>query len=108
MGVKHQPRQLLSQVRDLNLEEMPDAETCCGFGGSFCVKFPRISERIVTDKTLSIQASGADTLLGGDLGCLLNMAGHLKRTGSKVRVYHAAEVLADMTSNVPGLGDSKD
>ncbi len=108
MGVKSQPRQLLSQVRDLTLEEMPDAETCCGFGGTFCVKFPRISERMVTDKTLNVSTSGAQTLLGGDLGCLLNMAGHLKRNGSKVRVYHAAEVLADMTTDVPGLGDSKD
>jgi len=108
LGIKSQPRALLGEVRDLNLEEMPDAETCCGFGGSFCVKFPRISERMVADKARAIQTSGADTLLGGDLGCLLNMAGFLKRAGSAVKVYHAAEVLADMTTDTPGLGDPKD
>ncbi len=108
LGIKSQPRALLAQVRDLGLEEMQDAEICCGFGGSFCIKFPRISERMVADKSRDVQASGADTLLGGDLGCLLNMAGYLKRAGSGVRVYHAAEVLADMTAGIPGIGDPED
>jgi len=108
LGIKSQPRALLAEVRDLRLQEMTDTETCCGFGGSFCVKFPRISERMVADKTRAVQASGAETLLGGDLGCLLNMAGYLKRSGSHIRVYHAAEVLADMTAGVPGLGDPED
>ncbi len=108
LGIRSQPRALLAEVRDLRLEEMSDTETCCGFGGSCCVKFPRISERMVADKTRTVQASGADTLLGGDLGCLLNMAGYLKRSGSRLKVYHAAEVLADMTAGVPGLGDPED
>jgi len=108
LGVQAQPRMLLSQVRDLTIEEMSDAQTCCGFGGSFCVKFPRISERMVANKARAVLASGADTLLGGDLGCLLNLAGHLKRAGSDIRVYHAAEVLADRITGVPGLGDPQD
>ncbi|MCB1906104.1 MAG: (Fe-S)-binding protein [Rhodocyclaceae bacterium] len=97
LGVKRQPRELLSKVDGLELTEMEDAEVCCGFGGSFCVKYPKISEKMVDDKLRSIGASGADTLLGGDLGCLMNMAGRLKRIGSKVRVWHTAEVLAGRT-----------
>lgn len=97
LGVKRQPRQLLAGVEGLELAEMDDAEVCCGFGGSFCVKYPAISEKMVDDKLASIERSGADTLLGGDLGCLMNMAGRLKRMGSQVRVWHTAEVLAGRT-----------
>ena len=97
LGVKRQPRELLSQVEGLEIAEMDDAEVCCGFGGSFCVKYPKISEKMVDDKLKSIAASGADTLLGGDLGCLMNIAGRLRRSGAKVRVWHTAEVLAGRT-----------
>lgn len=103
LGVKAQPRLLLGSVRGLALREMQDAEVCCGFGGTFCVKYPAISERIVDDKLTQVVASGADTLLGGDLGCLLNMAGRLQRTGSPVKVFHTAEVLAGMAEG-QGLG----
>jgi L-lactate dehydrogenase complex protein LldE len=107
MGVHDQPRALLANVDGLSVTEMRDANVCCGFGGTFCVKFPRISERMVAEKTRSITDSGADTLLGGDMGCLLNMAGRLKRSEAKVAVYHTAEVLAGM-AQVPGIGDGPD
>lgn len=104
LGIHRQPRALLAGVRDLTIEEMEDGNVCCGFGGTFCVKYSKISERLVSDKVRNIQATGADTLLGGDLGCLLNMAGRLKREGSKVRVFHAAEILAGLTRE-PSIGE---
>ena len=104
MGVKHQPRQLLGSVQGLALQEMADPEVCCGFGGTFCVKYPDISNRMVSDKTRDVAETGADLLLSGDLGCLLNMAGRLSREGSKVAVRHVAEVLAGMTDEVAPIG----
>lgn len=106
LGVHDQPRALLARVAGLELEEMRDANVCCGFGGTFCVKYPQISERLVSDKTACVNTSGAATVLGGDLGCLLNIAGRLKREASEVKVYHAAEVLAGMT-NVPAIGEKE-
>ena len=107
LGVKQQPRKLLSTVSGLSISEMEDSEVCCGFGGTFCVKYPEISTRMVTDKSTNIERSGADTLLGGDMGCLMNMSGRLKRLGKNVRVYHAAEVLAGMTQ-IPAIGEGEE
>jgi L-lactate dehydrogenase complex protein LldE len=107
LGVKAQPRALLGSVAGLTLAEMAEPELCCGFGGTFCVKYPAISTRMVGDKTRDIAATGADTLLAGDLGCLLNMAGKLQREGSAVRVRHVAEVLAGVTDQVPPIGAPK-
>ena len=104
LSVKEQPRRLLRSVEGLELVELAGAETCCGFGGTFCVKYPEISNRMVEDKAEAIEATGAETLLAGDLGCLLNMAGKLKRRGSPVRVRHVAEVLAGMTGG-PAIGE---
>ncbi|MGH6619279.1 MAG: (Fe-S)-binding protein [Alphaproteobacteria bacterium] len=104
LAIKEQPRCLLRSVAGLELVELPGAETCCGFGGTFCVKYPEISNRMVEDKSEAVEATGAETLLAGDLGCLLNMAGKLKRRGSAVRVRHVAEVLAGMTAD-PAIGD---
>jgi L-lactate dehydrogenase complex protein LldE len=104
LGVQAQPRALLASVEHLTLTEMRDSNVCCGFGGTFCVKFPRISERLVSDKLRCVTDSGADVLLGGDLGCLLNMAGRFRRTGSSVRVFHTAEVLAGMADGL-ALGE---
>ncbi|HUZ75411.1 MAG TPA: (Fe-S)-binding protein [Stellaceae bacterium] len=101
LGIKAQPRRLLAQVAGLTLTEMATPETCCGFGGTFCVKYPDISDRMVSDKVADIAATGADTLLAGDLGCLLNMAGKLSRRGLATRVRHVAEVLAGMTDAPP-------
>jgi L-lactate dehydrogenase complex protein LldE len=107
LSVKEQPRRLLRSVAGLELVELPGAETCCGFGGTFCVKYPEISNRMVEDKAQAIEDTGAGTLLAGDLGCLLNMAGKLKRRGAAVRVRHVAEVLAGMTDG-PAIGDGAD
>jgi L-lactate dehydrogenase complex protein LldE len=107
LGIKEQPRRLLAGVDGLSLVEMKEPELCCGFGGTFCVKYPDISVRMVSDKTRDIAATGADTLLAGDLGCLLNMAGRLQREGSLVKVRHVAEVLAGMTGEVPAIGEPR-
>ena len=106
LGVKAQPRALLGTVEGLSLAEMQAPETCCGFGGTFCVKYPDISVRMVADKCQDIAATGAGTLLAGDLGCLLNIAGRLRREGSPVKVRHVAEVLAGMTAGVPPIGEA--
>ena len=106
LGVKQQPRKLLAAVEGLRLAELPGAEICCGFGGTFCVKYPAISDKIVSEKTADIADTGADTLLAGDLGCLLNMAGKLQREGRLIAVRHVAEVLAGMTDGAP-IGESK-
>ena len=107
LGVKAQPRRLLSSIAGLEIKELADAEVCCGFGGAFCVKYPAISDRMVADKAKAITATGAGTLLAGDMGCLLNMAGKLSREGVAVRVRHVAEVLAGMTDG-PAIGEAAD
>ncbi len=104
LGIQAQPRKLLKSVDGLELKEMKDSDVCCGFGGTFCVKYSDISNKIVSEKTRTIRDAGAGTLLAGDLGCLLNMAGKLKREGSAIEVRHVAEVLAGMT-DVPAIGE---
>ena len=101
LGVKAEPRKLLRTVEGLDLVEMEDAEVCCGFGGTFCVKYPDISNVMVAKKTKKIAATGADLLLAGDLGCLMNMAGKLKREGSPLKARHVAEILAGDTATPP-------
>jgi L-lactate dehydrogenase complex protein LldE len=101
LGVRRQPRALLSSVAGLDLKEMEEADVCCGFGGTFCVKYAEISNEIVEKKTANIGASQADMLLAGDLGCLMNMAGKLKRQGAATEVRHVAEVLAGMLDTPP-------
>ena len=107
LGIKRQPRTLLASVRGLTLTEMAEPEICCGFGGTFCVKYPDISGRMVADKAKDVAATGAGMLLSGDLGCLLNMAGRLTREGRAVHVRHVAEVLAGMTGEVPPIGQGR-
>ena len=87
------------KVGGLSFKELPNGEPCCGFGGTFCVKFPDISNRMVEDKVANIEATGADVVLAADMGCLLNIAGKLKRAGSKVEARHVAEVLAGMADD---------
>lgn len=106
LGIKQQPRKLLKSVKGLEIDEMDNSEICCGFGGTFCVKYPEISTRLVSDKVECIDKTRATTLLGADMGCLLNMSGRLKRLNKDVRVYHVIEVLADMT-DLPGIGDGE-
>jgi len=95
MGVKRQPRMLLAKVPGLEVTEMADCENCCGFGGTFSIKFGEISTRMADNKCESIATSGADAVVLGDLGCMLNIEGRLRRRGdAKTRVLHVAEVLA--------------
>jgi L-lactate dehydrogenase complex protein LldE len=103
LGVLAEPRALLDRLGAERVE-LKDAETCCGFGGTFCVKYPDISARMVSDKAAAVVASGAEMLVSGDLGCLMNIAGRLRRMESTVRVYHLAELLAGMT-DVPAIGE---
>ncbi|MDX2257641.1 MAG: (Fe-S)-binding protein [Hyphomicrobiaceae bacterium] len=101
LGIKGEPRQLLASVPGLELVEMEDSEICCGFGGTFAVKFPDISNAMVEKKIANAGASGAGTLLAGDLGCLMNMAGKARRQGRDVACRHVAEVLADELADPP-------
>ena len=104
LGVREQPRKLLASVEGLKLVELEEADICCGFGGTFAVKYGELSSAIVAKKADRIAATGADTLLAGDLGCLMNMAGKLQREGRNLKVRHVAEVLAGMTDD-PSIGE---
>ena len=101
LSIARQPRALLDSVRGLELVELEGTETCCGFGGTFCVKYPEVSNRMVADKAAAIALTGADVVLSGDLGCLLNIAGRLTRSELKVSARHVAEVLANTTDEPP-------
>lgn len=95
LGIKRQPRELLLKVRGLSLREMADCEECCGFGGAFSVRFGEVSAQIVDRKCEAIARVGADAVVGGDLGCLINIEGRLRRRGDETtQVLHVAEVLA--------------
>ncbi len=106
LGVKAQPRRLLAGVEGLTLVELNEAETCCGFGGLFAAKYGELSNAIVSRKADDIRGAKADTVLAGDLGCLMNMAGKLQREGSAVVARHVAEVLAGMADG-PAIGESQ-
>ncbi|MGB0865146.1 MAG: (Fe-S)-binding protein [Granulosicoccaceae bacterium] len=103
LGIKEQPRKLLQAVEGLDVAEMEETEVCCGFGGTFCVKYPEISARMGSDKLRHAAETGADVLLGGDLGCLLNLSGRARRQGMDLRVFHTAEVLAGLAER--GIGE---
>ncbi len=105
LGVMKQPRALLGSVEGLTLIDLKGADVCCGFGGTFAVKYGELSDAIVAQKSADVAASGATTLLAGDLGCLMNMAGKMQREGRKIQVRHVAEVLAGMT-DAPPIGMS--
>ena len=95
LGIKAEPRYLLAQLAHAKLSEMPEAETCCGFGGTFAVKFGDISTRMAERKCAHITATNADAVVAADLGCLLHIEGRLRRQGDRTtRVLHLAEVLA--------------
>jgi len=101
MDVKDQPLAVLGRVQGLRVEELPNAETCCGFGGSFAIKFPHISEGMLGDKISNIEATGAETVVSCDMGCLMNIEGALTRKGSSIKVRHLAEIL-DQAELSPG------
>ena len=102
LGIKKQPRALLDHC-GINIKEMVDAEVCCGFGGTFSIKLGDISTRMADNKCVNIHATGADAIVGGDLGCLLSIEGRLRRTGDhKTQVLHIAELLAGATNKNSG------
>ena len=95
LGVKTEPRKLLAKVEGLKLVEMEECETCCGFGGTFSIKYGDVSAEMAERKCAHIAASGAQAVVLGDLGCMLNIEGRLRKRGDdKTRVLHVAEVLA--------------
>ena len=93
LGLDSQPQALIQNVKGVRYVELPDMRTCCGFGGTFSVKYADISEAILEDKVNNIVKSGADTLVGVDMSCLMNIGGALSRRGEKMRVMHLAELL---------------
>ncbi|WP_068461320.1 (Fe-S)-binding protein [Hyphomicrobium sulfonivorans] len=107
LKVREQPRRLLATVPGLELCEMSDTDVCCGFGGLFAMKFPAISNAMVTKKCANAASAKPDLLLSGEMGCLLNVAGKLSRQGAEIECRHIAEVLAgEMTA--PAIASSSD
>jgi L-lactate dehydrogenase complex protein LldE len=94
LGVKDQPRALLSKVRGLTLVEMTRSDECCGFGGTFSAKYPEISEALLETKLANIQATGTGAVVGCDMGCLMHMQGMIRRRELPISVRHIAEILA--------------
>ncbi|MBN6188117.1 (Fe-S)-binding protein [Aneurinibacillus sp. BA2021] len=94
LGIRTEPTSLLSKVAELEMEELPYCQDCCGFGGTFAAKMSTISEAMVDEKVENIAATGARVLIGSDMGCLMNIGGRLQRTGRDIEVMHVAEVLA--------------
>src|SRR2546423_555235 len=94
LGVRDEPRTLIRNVRETEFVELENADACCGFGGTFSVKYPEISAAILDQKIEAIETCGVDTVVSGDASCLMQIGGRLSRIGSKVRVMHLAELLA--------------
>jgi L-lactate dehydrogenase complex protein LldE len=93
LGESRAPRALLRGVRGAELVELPGADECCGFGGSFSVRLPEVSTAILDKKLANVEQTGADCLVACDAGCLMQMGGGLSRRGSRVRARHLAQVL---------------
>ncbi len=94
MGLREEPKQLLRAVRELELISLPEEETCCGFGGVFSVVYPEVSCAMMEAKVRNIEAAGAEVVVVGEPGCLMNIAGGLAKAGSRVRPMHLIQVLA--------------
>jgi len=93
MWVRDEPRRLMAAVDGLEMRELRNAETCCGFGGSFSVKLPHISEGMLADKVASVRESGAETLVSCDMSCLMHIGGALRRQDPRIRIRHIAQML---------------
>jgi len=94
LNIKSEPRRLIRNVRGAEFVELENAESCCGFGGTFSVKYPEISVAILDQKIEAIERAGVDAVVSGDASCLMQMGGRLSRKGSRIRVMHLAELLA--------------
>ena len=97
LGLKQEPRTLLKNIKNAEYVELPNSDACCGFGGTFSVKYPEISVAILDSKIEAINSCGADTVVACDASCLMQIAGRLSRTGSDVKTKHIAEILAEST-----------
>ena len=106
LNIKDQPRALLEELCETVVNELQHTEVCCGFGGTFCAKMPEISGKMVGDKVASAVATKAQILTGGDLGCLLNIAGRAKRSGEALEVRHIAELLCGDLDG-PAIGEGQ-
>lgn len=106
LNIKDQPRALLKELCETEVSELQHTEVCCGFGGTFCAKMPEISGKMVGDKVASAVATKAQILTGGDLGCLLNIAGRAKRSGEALEVRHIAELLCGDLDG-PAIGEGQ-
>ena len=104
LSIRDQPRALLRNLCNIQPLELPQRDVCCGFGGTFCAKMPAISAKMADDKLDQAVATGADTLIGGDLGCLLHLAGRAKRRGLSLKLRHVAEILVQDTAS-PAIGE---
>ena len=102
LEVRDAPLTLLQRVRNLELRELPEIESCCGFGGTFSVKFPHISEAMLADKVENLMSTGADTLVSCDMGCLMHIDGALSRQGRDIKVRHLAQILDSGESSAAG------
>lgn len=98
LGLRKEPKQLLSAVRNINLIPLQEEETCCGFGGTFSVIYPEVSRSMMKAKVDHIMASGAEFVVAGDAGCLMNIAGGLRKAGSSIRALHLIEILTAQES----------
>lgn len=108
LGIKQQPRTLLENAAGISITEMRETEVCCGFGGTFCAKMPEISAKMASDKVNNALAVEADMLVGGDLGCLMNISGRASRMGKHLECRHVTELLVgDLNSPAIGEGESK-
>lgn len=101
LGMSEEPRRLLTAMTGVELVDLADSESCCGFGGLFAVKYPEVSGAIVGKKTAAVRAAAPDVFVGPDLGCLMNIAGKLSREGNPVPCRHIAELLAGEISDPP-------
>ena len=106
LDIREQPRQLLRDLCGVEVNELQQSEVCCGFGGTFCAKMPEISGKMVDDKLKDVLATGSSILAGGDLGCLLNIAGRAQRQGEEIEVRHIAELLCQ-DLDTPAIGKGK-
>ena len=97
MGVRDEPKQLLAQLANVSVIDLPRAWECCGFGGTFSVKVPEVSAAMAADKAAAVESTGADVLLSGDNGCLMNIGGTLEKRGSAIPVRHIASFLWERT-----------
>ncbi len=99
LKLKDEPRRILERIEGLKLVELPQSDVCCGFGGTFSVKFPEISTEMADEKLKNFEGTGADMLVSSDSSCLMHLQGRARRNGSPKRFAHIAEIMAESISS---------